>query len=190
MNSQGMVFTQQELHLLKRLIGRKLINLSFEDNSAQLISDFVVVNADDLSVCILGDVYEDDFEGFTELYSTLEVFSKEEHRDFSEDDSSELYLTYEGEMIGDVLLVCDKIICCSALVQDWELIAHSGIVLVMDEGYIGISKLSYHDEQIEVSYISSLELKSVPATLGRFENGTSANYSYARNFVSILNSKI
>lgn len=177
--------TLEQIIELRAMIGQRLAFIAGPNLSSDLSSDFVIIATDTDLFGLQGDVHQDILEGFPELYSSIETCTVEKHDLEEARTHGYQYYFKKGECISEILLVRENIECFIDGKQAWLYTSDIGIVLKLESGCVAITRLGYHDEMLQVTYIGELNMDYLPPTSGRFENDLHSNYAFTRSLIKI-----
>jgi len=178
-------FSSKQTELLRSLLGSSLSYVAGPNLSPDLISDYVIIALESTFIGLQGDIYTGNFEGFAETYSTIRI-SQADLADISKSrDKGNQYFFKKNEKISEVFLVRDEICGFQDGNPVWEYVTDIGVVLGLESGIVAITKLSYHDEMLQVTYLEDLQLEEIPDTLGRFENDFHSNFTRTRSLIRL-----
>jgi len=149
------------------------------------MSDYVIIVLDSTFIGLQGDIYTDNFEGFAETYSTIKVTNSDTEAISDSREQGNQYFFKKNEKVSDVFLIREEIIGFRDGNQIWDYVTDAGVVLLLESGIVAISKLSYHDEMLQVTYLDELQLDGIPKTLGRFENDLHSDFTSNRSLVRL-----
>lgn len=175
--------TSEQLTELKGMIGQRLAFIAGPNLSSDLSSDYVIVATDKGFIGLQGDVHQEVVEGFPELYSSIEICAVEDE-DLEESKlRGNQYFFKKDESISEIFLVRDEIQGFNEAKEAWCYKSDTGIVLRLESGYVAITRLGYHDEMLQVTYLTELTERNIPATSGRFESNLHSDYKLTRSFI-------
>jgi hypothetical protein len=178
-------FSSEQIELLQSLIGGTLSYVAGPNLSPNLISDYVIIALESTFIGLQGDIYTGNFEGFAETYSTIRISTADPSEVSKSRDKGNQYFFKKNEKISELFLVRDEIRGFQDGNKSWDYVTDVGVVLQLESGIVAISKLSYHDEMLQVTYLKDLQLEKIPETLGRFENNLHSNFTTARSLVRL-----
>lgn len=178
-------FSDHQVESLRTLVGQKLQYVAGPNLSSLLQSDLVIIATDSQCVAFQGDIHEDAFEGFPETYSSIEAFRAEETDIIDSISNGNQYFFKKGEQISGLFVIQDKLVGYLDGKESWEYSTDIGIVLKLESGFLALSRLGYHDEMLQVTYLDELNLEDIPETLGRFDNDLHVNFTSSRSIIKI-----
>ena len=82
-------------------------------------------------------------------------------------------------------MIQDKLVGYLDGKESWEYSTDIGIVLKLESGFLALSRLGYHDEMLQVTYLNEWDLEAIPDTLGRFDNDLHVNFTSSRSIIHI-----
>ena len=179
------ILTLEQVIELRDMIGQRLAFIAGPNLSSDLSSDFVIIATDTDLFGLQGDVHQDLLEGFPELYSSIQTCTVEKQDLEEARTHGNQYFFKKGERISEILLVRENMECFIDGKQAWLYTSDIGIVLKLESGYVAITRLGYHDEMLQVTYLGELIVDNLPTTSGRFENDLHSNYSITRSLIKI-----
>ena len=170
---------------LRTLIGQRLQYVAGPYLSSQLQSDFIIIATNGQFVGLQGDIHEDVFEGFPESYSSIEIVKPDENDIDKSRASGNEYSFKKGERISNLFVIRDVLEGYRDGKHVWEYSTDIGIALELESGSLTVSRLGYHDEMLQVTYLKELEVKGIPETLGRFDNDLHTNFASTRSIIRV-----
>ncbi len=177
--------TSEQLTELKNMVNQRLSYIAGPNLSSDLSSDYVIIVTDTSFYGLQGDVHQDLLEGFPELYSSIETCAVDNDDLKEAKVNGNQYYFKQGEIISKVLLVTDTIRGFNDSKEAWEYISDVGIVLKLESGYMAITRLGYHDEMLQVTYMEDMKADNLPATSGRFEDDLHSSHTITRSLTEI-----
>ena len=148
----GQLLNKDELLTLSKLKGKRLDFVAGNYLSTGMNSDVVYVGAENLTISIAGDSYEQDFGGFDEEFSFFRV---KEIRDLSidvETNSSRFRDLHKGEEIRDISISRLEAIHRVDSENTVSVMTDRAIILFLSGGTLAIALRSLHLDMIEMTF--------------------------------------
>ena len=177
--------TSEQLTELKTMVNQRLSYIAGPNLSSDLSSDYVIIVTDTSLYGLQGDVHQGVLEGFPELYSSIETCAVDNDDLKEAKINGNQYYFNQGEVISEVLLITDTIRGFNDSKEAWEYVSDVGIVLKLESGYVAITRLGYHDEMLQVTYMEDMKADNLPTTSGRFEDDLHSSHTVTRSLKEI-----
>lgn len=179
------ILSLAQIKSLRALKGQRLAYVAGPNLTSEFSSDFVIIATDAQSIGLEGDIHFEVFEGFPEVYSSIET-RKTVQNDVAESKAAgNQYFCKQGELISEISIVRDSLEGSTAGLLPWHYETDIGISLKLESGSLVISRLGYHDETLQVTYLDQMNLKDVPPTLGRFDSDPHSTFTSTRSIFTI-----
>ena len=146
------LLNKDELQTLSKLKGKRLDFVAGNYLTTGMNSDVVYVGAENLTISIAGDSYEQDFGGFDEEFSFFRV---KEIRDLSIDveaNSIRFRDLHKGEEIRDISISRLEAIHRVDSENTISVMTDRAIILHLSGGTLAIARRSLHLDMIEMSF--------------------------------------
>lgn len=179
-------FTPLEIVKLSSLIGQKYLHFGSGQMSPWLQSDEVILTTESESLSLQAHIRDEDFEGYGQTYSLIRISEATTERLKSLESSGKIHRNYSGEVIRDLNVVTETVQMKSSSSPEWEYTTSVAVIVILESGYIAISKLDHHNELLIVTFGSEFLMSELPRIDHHFRDGSERRFTFSRG-VSSLN---
>jgi len=155
-------FSDSALEALRQLIGAEYQFIAGPQNAVVLASQEIVISTSVVAVFFASDAEEFDVGDDWDFFAHITPAKATNAQIAQACSTGDIFRQFAGQVIQDVIVITDSIRCERKGGDSWSHVTDSGVVLVLQRGFVLLVLHSLHAEVMFVSFGTEFDLSQVP----------------------------